>query len=652
MLNLLTNYLLSLPRPLKRLLVLSLDGLLCFLAAWLALLLRLDDVEVFMMPSILPIVVSIAIALPIFFAFGLYRAIFRYSELEAFIQFSKAAGIYGLCYFFIFSILSYPGVPRSVGITQPSFLFILVGLSRILVTQWLGDSLRSKTKDHLPGVLIYGSGVWARQLARCITPATRRRFLGFIDQESSLWGSTIDSHPVYSSSNLDLVIQRVGASELWLAQTFVSGAERMSIIDSVRQNPVRVLTLPSVAHLASDKVHISDVRELRFDEFLGRDITTSLFSLMDADIRGKSVLVTGAGGSIGSELSRLVLVHKPAKLILLDHSEFALYSIYSELKTQLSGRSILMGAVGEEVKIETRTGRATDGLLIALLGSVVNQNFLNHIFRAWRPETVYHAAAYKHVSIVESNSAQAVYNNVWGTLVCSLAARRFKVAKFVLVSTDKAVRPRSLMGASKRLAEMIIQTAQQKAVKSGAKTLFSIVRFGNVLNSSGSVLPLFQKQIAEGGPVTVTHPEVTRFFMSIPEAAQLVIQAGAMSQGGEVFVLDMGEPVKILDFAKRLIKLSGLSLRDESNPYGDIEIKITGLNRGEKLHEELLIGDNPQPTGHPQIFRAFEPCSDYNELKIKLIMLKMACRRENTALIKELFASLMSGYADGNHPIG
>ena len=639
------NSLLSLPRPAKRLLAFFLDALLCLVAVWAAFALPFETITPFGQIPLLPLLASVALALPIFITFGLYKAIFRYSGREALLQLGIAVGVYGLVYFLLFSLIGFKGVPRSLGLTQPTLLFFFVGASRLLVGRWLGQSITKGKKASWPGVLIYGAGEAGQQLADAVSASTQRRFLAFIDDDKTLWDSTIDGRKVYSPNKLNRVIAETGATELWLAMPSMPGSERRALIESLRKYPIRVLTLPSISDLASGKVRISDIRELTIDELLGREPIAPNGALLEHDVRGKVVLVTGAGGSIGSELCRQIIECSPQKLLLVDHSEFALYSIHAELVKLLRARAGLIADADADADADV-------ALLVPLLCSVEDQAAMARVFEAWRPQTVYHAAAYKHVPLVEHNPAQAILNNVWGTLTCALCAADAGTQKFVLISTDKAVRPTNLMGASKRLAEMVLQALHRhcEASEGGRgnppanSPTFTMVRFGNVLNSSGSVVPIFRRQITEGGPITVTHADVTRYFMTIPEAAQLVIQAGAMAGGGEVFVLDMGEPVKIMELARRMIELSGLSVRNEANPSGDIEIEITGLRPGEKLYEELLIGNDPQPTAHARIKKASEEFVPWEELQAALAELKEALGRNDIPAVREIIARLVAGY--------
>ncbi len=425
-----------------------------------------------------------------------------------------------------------------------------------------------------------------------------------------------------------------------------------------KPHKVAVRTLPGLSDLATGKVSLSDVRELDIDDLLGREPVKPNGLLLNLNIHHKTVLVTGAGGSIGSELCRQIIKTDPKQLLLVEMSEFALYQIHQELQTllvgershPLAGGEAAQGEVDSTLGVETEDNPSVE--VVPLLASVCDEVRMQEIMDTWKPHTVYHAAAYKHVPLVEHNPAEGVRNNVWGTRVCAEAAARNGVRNFVLISTDKAVRPANIMGATKRLAEMVLQALAEvnaSVVAQGgrapsAKTTFSMVRFGNVLGSSGSVVPLFREQIRSGGPITLTHPDITRYFMTIPEAAQLVIQAGAMGGGGDVFVLDMGQPVKIMDLARRMVELSGLTVRDELNPSGDIELTVTGLRPGEKLYEELLIGDNPTPTQHPRIMRAHEQFLGWTQLEEKLKALSMAVSVNDVPVIRGLLQQMVAGY--------
>jgi FlaA1/EpsC-like NDP-sugar epimerase len=450
--------------------------------------------------------------------------------------------------------------------------------------------------------------------------------VGFVDDDASKVGRSVNGAPVFRPSSVGRLITELGVTDILLALPSASRTRRKQIIDGLRALPVHIRTLPDWADLASGRVTVQDFKELDIEDLLGRDPVPPNTELLARNLAGKVVLVTGAGGSIGGELCRQILAERPSRLLLLDHNEYGLYSIHQELQSLLEVRQLAVE-------------------LVPLLGSVGSIERLRDICKVYAPHTIYHAAAYKHVPLVEANPAQGISNNVFGTLNLARVAVECGVASFVLISTDKAVRPTNVMGASKRMAELVLQALAAGQTETDA-TCFSMVRFGNVLGSSGSVVPLFRQQLAAGGPLTVTHAEVTRYFMTIPEAAQLVLQAGAMASGGEVFVLDMGEPVKIIDLARRMVELSGLKVRDAANPEGDVEIKVTGLRPGEKLYEELLIGDNPTPTAHPRIMKAHEDCLPWPDLEAQLHALQQATLAEDVLGIKAVLARCVQGYGE------
>ena len=618
---------LALPRAAKRFVALSVDLGLCVLTVWLAFYLRLGEFVALSGTALWAVAASVGIALPIFVVSGLYRAIFRYSGWPALLAVARAVGIYGLLYASIFTAIGVAGVPRTVGIIQPILFLLFVGASRALARVWLGDQYLSILKRaSRPKVLIYGAGTTGRQLAAAMANSHEMQVSGFLDDDDRLHGHVLNGQPIYNPADLDNLATTLNISDVLLAMPSLSRKRRNEILSQIRLARVAVRTLPSVTDLAQGKVSISDLRELDIDDLLGREPVTPNHILLVKNIVGKVVLVTGAGGSIGSELCRQILAVNPAKLLLIEQSEFALYAIHQELEEKLAGLDL-----------------ATPPVLVPLLASVQDDDRMREIMSTWHPDTVYHAAAYKHVPLVEHNPAAGIKNNVLGTLRTAQAAAENGVADFVLISTDKAVRPTNVMGASKRLAEMALQALAATQAGSGA-TKFSMVRFGNVLGSSGSVVPKFRQQIRDGGPITLTHPEVTRYFMTIPEAAQLVIQAGAMAKGGDVFVLDRGQPVKIMDLARRMIELSGLTVKDEQSPEGDIEIAVTGLRPGEKLYEELLIGDNPKPTVHPRIMKAHEDFIPWAEFEAKLNALEMALNVNEVGVIRLMMQQLVAGY--------
>ena len=605
------SVILSWPRPIKRLVVIVMDTIMAVAAMWMAFTLRLDTLHWPQGAQWWIYALGPVLAVPVFVRFGLYRAIFRYTGLAALIATTQATALYALMLFLsliLLQRLGYDNVPRSMGILQPTIFLLFVGTSRALARSWLAGQLRPGRRSN-SRLIIYGAGAAGAQMAAALSSARQpMQLCGFVDDDVAKVGRTINDIVVYAPSQLPALVSRLGLTDILLALPSVTRARRNEIVTELRSLPVHVRTVPGLSDLATGRVTFHDMLELDIEDLLGREPVPPQSELLARNLADKVVLVTGAGGSIGSELCRQILLERPTRILLLDHSEFALYSIHSELSA-------------------IKTARSLDVDLVPLLGSVVNYGRIAALCHAWRPDTIYHAAAYKHVPLVEGNPAEGVVNNVLGTLNLARAAIETKVSNFVLISTDKAVRPTNVMGASKRVAEQILQAlaatdiasfdgpldAGAVQVKNG--TRFCMVRFGNVLGSSGSVVPLFRRQLATGGPLTVTHADVTRYFMTIAEAAQLVLQAGAMAEGGDVFVLDMGEPIKIYDLAARMVRLSGLTVRNDQNPTGDIQIAITGLRPGEKLYEELLIGNNPRATDHPRIMRAHEEHFQWLELR-------------------------------------
>ena len=620
---------LALPRTTKRALALIVDASLCVLTVWISYCLRLDDWVVLEGIEWLPALVSLLVALPIFIVLGLYRAIFRYAGLSAFMTVVKAVAIYGLAFMTIFTAISVPGVPRTVGILQPLLLLIAVSLSRMWTRYWLGSAYqRLLNRNALAKVLIYGAGPSGRQLAGALANSSEVNVAGYLDDDRNLQGSIMGGLPIYDPSDLPALVATGEIKDVLLALPNVGRQRRNEILEAMRRVRVTVRTMPDLTALAQGRVAVSDLKELDIEDLLGRNVVYPDQDLLDRHIRDKVVMVTGAGGSIGSELCRQILLTGPTCLLLVEQNEFGLYAIHGELE-----------------KTAMRIGRS-DIRIIPFLASVRDGRRLAQIMTAWTPDTVYHAAAYKHVPLVEYNPAEGIRNNALGTLTTARAARDAGVSNFVLISTDKAVRPTNIMGASKRLAEMVLQAMNNVQPDDTAqRTVFSMVRFGNVLGSSGSVVPLFRQQIRDGGPITLTHPDITRYFMTIPEASQLVIQAGAMAKGGDVFLLDMGEPVRIADLARRMVELSGLTLRNAENPDGDIALEISGLRPGEKLYEELLIGDDPRPTSHPRIMRAHEDFLAWPELAKRLDALEAALDDNDTAKARRMLEKLVSGYS-------
>lgn len=619
------SYLLGMHRDAKRLMVLVMDAALCWIAVWLAFDLRLESWVPFNANIALASMVSMVIALPLFVSFGLYRAIFRYAGIDALYAIFKSLAIYAIVFVGIFTLVGVAGIPRTVGIIQPTLLAVFVLMSRVIARYWLGGLYRRMSKADARRLLIYGAGSAGRQLASALSNSTELMPVGYLDDDDRLHGQTLNGLKIYNPSRLNELVNKLNVHDVLLAMPSASRARRSEVLELTRKARVQVRTLPGLADLAQGNVQVSDLKELDIEDLLGREPVVPNPLLLGKNISSKVVLVTGAGGSIGSELCRQIIKTKPSVLLLVELSEFALYAVHQELEKKLQ-----------------LTQFACE--LVPLLGNVQDEKRMADILSSWQPATVYHAAAYKHVPLVEQNPGQGIQNNVFGTLALAQLAVQYGVTDFVLISTDKAVRPTNIMGSSKRLAEMVLQALAQSASQLNGKTRFSMVRFGNVLGSSGSVVPLFRRLIKEGGPITVTHPEVTRYFMTIPEAAELVIQAGAMAEGGDVFVLDMGESVKIVDLAHRMIELSGLSLKDEANPDGDIAIEVTGLRPGEKLYEELLIGDDPRSTAHPRIMKAHEAFLTIEELKPLLDQLAQALYLNDVNGVRAVLQIAVPGY--------
>jgi len=625
-----STQILALPRLAKRVVAMSVDISLCVLAVWLSYYLRLGEFISFTEQNewssgiSWAAIVSIGLAIPIFSVLDLYRVIFRHSGLPALIAVSHAVSIYGLLYAVIFTVIGFEGVPRTVGIIQPIVLLLLVGASRSLARLWFNES-RLRAPDLPPRlrVLIYGAGSAGRQLAAGMANSQEMYVVGFLDDDVPLQGNVLDGKFIYPPSKLNTLVERYQISDVLLAMPRLTARRRTEILTQIRSARIAVRTLPSLTELAQGKVGLSDVRELEISDLLGREPVEPEYALLNKNIVGKVVLVTGAGGSIGAELCRQILALKPTKLLMIEQSEFALYAIHQELEQSLA-----------------RHGLEGIHCMVPLLASAQDATRMEEIMSVWRPHTVYHAAAYKHVPLVEHNITVGIQNNVLGTLRTAQAAIKGGVAEFVLISTDKAVRPTNVMGASKRMAEMVLQALA--ATNPG--TNFSMVRFGNVLGSSGSVVPKFREQIRSGGPVTLTHTDVTRYFMTLAEAAQLVIQAGALAKGGDIFLLDMGQPVKIMDLAQLMIELSGRTVKDKLNPDGDIEIEVTGLRPGEKLYEELLIGEASSSTLHPRIMKAHEEFIPWTTIHSSLESLEDAINKSDIDALREIMRELVTGY--------
>ena len=608
---------LELPRVAKRALAVTVDAALCVLTVWVAFYLRLGVYIMISGNQWIAVALALGLALPLLWISGAYRAIFRYAGWGALGAVASACSVYGLAYASVFTFLGVAGVPRTVGLIQPVLLFVTIGGCRALVRQVLG---RHIPLNALSRVLIYGAGSSGRQLAAAIAGGGEMRVAGFLEDDATLHGSVLNGRRIYGLDQLPDLVRKHDIRDILLAIPSATRKRRNEIIESLRPLSLNVRTLPGIMDLAYGRVEVGALRELDIEDLLGRDVAAPNQILFARNILAKTVLVTGAGGSIGSELCRQILAANPARLLLVDINEYSLYAIHHELDAAVA-------AGGTRV--------------VPLIASVRDEARLRDIMEVWRPDTVYHAAAYKHVPLVEQNPVEGLRNNVLGTMTTARAAADNGVSDFVLISTDKAVRPTNVMGTSKRIAEMVLQAF----AADGGGTRFSMVRFGNVLGSSGSVVPLFRRQIKAGGPITLTDARITRYFMTIPEAAQLVIQAGAMGRGGEVFILDMGDPVRIIDLARNMVALSGMTVRDADNPDGDIEITTIGLRPGEKLYEELLIGDDPQPTAHKLILKARERYLPLAELMPLLERLGGIMDRGDIPALQTLLKTIVPEYA-------
>lgn len=640
--------LLGLPRRHKRVIQVLADVVLVWLALWMAFVVRLgvDDMVNPFTHYLWLFVSAPLVAIPLFIRFGMYKAVMRYFGNDALVAIIKAVSLSSL----ILGIVVYwysnhqPIIPRSIIFNYWWLSLITIGGLRLAMRQyflrdWFAASQHvpfTNRQDGLPKVAIYGAGAAGNQLVAALRMGRVMRPVAFIDDDSSISDRIISGLQVYKPKHIQRMIENTGAQEILLAIPSSTRGRRREILGFLGEYSLHVRSIPGFMDLASGRVKVDDIQEVDIADLLGRDAVPVQEELLEHCIKAQNVLVTGAGGSIGSELCRQILTLRPKILLLFEHSEFNLYNILSELEQRIDRESL-------SIKV------------IPILGTVRDQDKLLEVMMSWSVDTVYHAAAYKHVPMVEHNVSEGILNNVMGTISAAQAALQAGVPNFVLVSTDKAVRPTNVMGSTKRLSEMVLQALSNELaptflndtfnISRVNKTRFTMVRFGNVLGSSGSVIPLFHKQIKAGGPLTVTHPSITRYFMTIPEAAQLVIQAGSMGRGGDVFVLDMGEPVKIAELAEKMIHLSGLSVRSTSNPLGDISIEFTGLRPGEKLYEELLIGDNVIATRHSMIMSANEDYVPWEVLKVKLSEMLGAIDSRDFSLIRKLLRELVSGYA-------
>ncbi|MGV6817396.1 MAG: polysaccharide biosynthesis protein [Thiotrichales bacterium] len=605
----------------KRLLVSLVDTILLFFSVWVAFSLRFGEPMLLSQTQLGLAFLAPAIAIPIFFYSGLYRAVIRYMGEQALWTVVKAVALATALWVVLVAAMkyaNYEGVPFSVMAIYWLLATSLTVSSRLMLREFMWRPVRNSFSGD--NVLVYGAGDAGVQLVQALLQSRELYPVGFLDDDSRMSYREVAGLKVFQSKDLGRLIERYGIKEVLVAIPSATRARRGEIIRRLQEHRIHARVLPTVGEIASGKVSVGDLREVDAEDLLGRDTVPPNEALLTRNIRNKTILVTGAGGSIGSELCRQILRLSPAKLILLDSCEHALYQIDRQLAA-------------------SHYAAIVD--LVPLLGSVMNTDFVTHVFESHCIDTVYHAAAYKHVPLMEHNEFEGVRNNVFGTLNVAEAALHSTVETFVLISTDKAVRPTNMMGGSKRVAELVLQAMHERlqlraGQGRGVQPVFCMVRFGNVLGSSGSVIPLFREQIKTGGPVTVTHPRVTRYFMSTVEAAQLVLQAGALAKGGDVFLLDMGQSVRILDLARQMIRLSGLQVLDEEHLDGDIKIEFTGLRAGEKLYEELLIGNNPIGTAHPKIMRAEEEMLSWSQLQILLDDIKAHCKARDREGLRRL----------------
>ena len=619
--------LLAIPRKAKLALMASLDVVTIAAALLIAITLRSDNMQ---WPaefgSIWYWLIIPPASVPIFMACGLYRQVIRYLGSRAAMQIVVGVGAVSALIPMITFFLDEGVYHAAVMITFFLVATGIIGASRFGMRHFLGAT----TSRHADRLVIWGAGHTGLQLAQSLHVSRHWTPVAFVDDDSSLWGRTLQRLPCISPEKLAAFADRKRVGTIILAMPTATQTQRRRVIDRLEQLGIAIKTVPHMREILSDQQTQNDIREVPISDLLGRDPVPASDALLRRNITGKTVLVTGAGGSIGSELCRQILALQPSRLILLERSEFSLYRVEHELRKRITMDY-------EHTAIPT---------LVPLLGSAGNQVLIDRLFAAWKVDTVYHAAAHKHVPIVEENVAEGISNNTIATWITAEAAFKGDVETFILVSTDKAVRPTNVMGASKRMAEMVLQSLMQRQ-RGNIKTRYSMVRFGNVLGSSGSVVPLFREQIRQGGPVTVTHPDINRFFMTVEEAVQLVIQAGSMAEGGEVHVLDMGEPMKIRDLAQRMIQLSGHTLQDDDHPLGSISIQYTGLRPGEKLYEELLIGDDVQGTSHPRIMRGNEATPPWERLESWLVLLQAACADGDCASIRAILNEAVEGYEPG-----
>ncbi len=616
----LVHSLVGLSRSGKTMIVIIADYILLVFSFWASLSIRSNAFYLPIMESNFLILMGPFIAISIFYFFGLYKSLIRYSNYQSLLTIMIAGSVYTLLWFLIV---------LSVGIVEKPYDFLIINWMMTLfcvgglryVARWI---LIQRSKEY-SCVVIYGAGSAGIQLEAAMKYNSEIKVIAFIDDDQSMHGRYIEGIKIYDPSSLSWLAEKRGASEVLVAVPSISRSKKHKLLQFLKQFPMVIRILPGLSELAQGKVSVEDLKRIKIEDLLKREVREPNKELLKKDIQNRNVLITGAGGSIGSEICRQVIRQQPNLLILFEISELALYKIEKEL-------------------LETKS----DVQIMAVLGNVTNKQRLKIIFDRYNVNTIYHTAAYKHVPMVEKNTLAGLRCNIFGTLACVEAAINSDVQSFIFISTDKAVRPTNIMGATKRFAELILQGLAIENKDSKVNTRISIVRFGNVLGSSGSVVPLFREQIEKGGPVTVTDPNIIRYFMTISEAAQLVIQAGSMGSAGEIFLLDMGEPIPILQLAKDMIRLSGMSIRDKNNSDGDVEIKITGLRPGEKLYEELLIDDTASTTKHEKIMMANDRGISMEKIREKLLELEEAAKEDDYIRIKQVFTDTVEDFKSSN----
>ncbi|WP_020558618.1 polysaccharide biosynthesis protein [Thiofilum flexile] len=620
-------HLFTLPRWQKRIVMVTADLLILPLAIWISFALRLSTWTPTLNDGVWLMLIAPLVAFVIFTRLGLYRSIIRFMGVKALQSVVIGVTLSTIVLWVVATFAHWKGIPQSIYPIYWGTALLVIGGSRYLMRRYYQLLNSRQHQQQRAAVLIYGAGQSGAQLAAALEHNEYYRAVAFVDDNPSLHKSLIQGLSIYAPEQTARLIEQYAIKHIFLAMPLIAHTRKRQIIQSLESLPVHVRTIPSMTELLSGQRSIDEIREIDIDELLGREAVAPNQALLSVCIQNHHVMVTGAGGSIGSELCRQILRQQPSSLVLYELSEYALYQIEQEL-------------------LEINRSEGLNIPVIPVLGSVQDRQRLDETIKNNQIQTLYHAAAYKHVPLVEHNPIEGIRNNTLGTYHTAQAALAHQVKHFVLISTDKAVRPTNVMGASKRMAELVLQGISEQT----QHTCFSMVRFGNVLGSSGSVVPLFRKQIQQGGPITVTHPDIIRYFMTIPEAAQLVIQAGALAQGGEVFLLDMGEPVKIVDLARRMIHLKGLSVKNETNPYGDIAIEFSGLRPGEKLYEELLIDDHAQPTQHPRIRQAHEDYLTWPQIQQVISTLQYACSQRDLLTIYQLLLQHVNGFKPTHLP--